>query len=307
MAGFYAGRLAGRLPSMSHARVLVSFVLLAALGFACASTPAASPPPTAPPDHEALRAEAAARVAAHPSDLDAWIWLGRRTAYLGRYEEAIRIYGQALELFPAEPRLYRHRGHRHLTLRQFAAAEADFARAAELMAGQPDSLEPDGLPNARKQPTSTLHANVWYHLGLARYLQRDFAGARAAYEAGLAVPGHIDMDIAMRYWLVVTLSRLGDSAARVKALAPVRGDADIIESGDYLRLLQLFQGKGDPAELLAAAGAAGSELSFPTVGYGVGVWYLTHGQEAEAREVFRQVVAKGPAAAFGVIAAGVEE
>ncbi|MDX2000671.1 MAG: tetratricopeptide repeat protein [Thermoanaerobaculia bacterium] len=291
---------------MSHARVLVSFVLLAVVGLACATTPAAAPQSTAAPNHEALRAEAAARVAANPADLDAWIWLGRRTAYLGRYEEAIRVYDRALELFPAEPRLYRHRGHRHLTLRQFAAAEADFERAAELMAGEPDSIEPDGLPNARNQPTSTLHANVWYHLGLARYLQRDFAGARAAYETGLAVPGHIDMDIALRYWLVVTLSRLGDSEARAHALAPVRADADIIESGDYLRLLRLFRGEGDPAELLAAAGAAGSDLSFPTVGYGVGVWYLTHGQETEARQVFRQVVAKGPVAAFGVIAAAGE-
>lgn len=295
MAGLYAGRLA--VMSRFHASFAVTL-----LGFVVATAALASPP-----DHEALRAEAAARVAAQPSDVDAWIWLGRRTAYLGRYEEAIRIYDRALALFPAEPRLYRHRGHRHLSQRQFAAAEADFERAAELMAGQPDAVEPDGLPNAKNVPTSTLHANVWYHLGLARYLQKDFAGARVAYEAGMAVPGHIDMDIAMRYWWVVTLSRLGELEARAKALAPVRADVDLIESTDYLQLLLLFRGERDPEALLTAAKSAESGLSFPTVGYGVGVWYLTHGLADKAHEVFRQVVERGPSAAFGALAAGAEE
>ena len=38
------------------------------------------------------------------------IWLGRRTAYLGRYWEALRIYTRGLEKYPESYRLLRHRG-----------------------------------------------------------------------------------------------------------------------------------------------------------------------------------------------------
>src|SRR5687767_15840893 len=43
------------------------------------------------------------------------IWLGRRTAYLGRYKDAIEIYSEGIKQFPADARLYRHRGHRFIT------------------------------------------------------------------------------------------------------------------------------------------------------------------------------------------------
>jgi len=67
-----------------------------------------------------------------PRDLDSIIWLGRRTAYLGRYHEAIGIYTRGLEAHPDEPRLLRHRGHRYLSTRQLDRAVADLTRAAQL-------------------------------------------------------------------------------------------------------------------------------------------------------------------------------
>lgn len=284
---------------------------LAPLLAACSSAPPAAPAAAATDfrlRQEALLAEARERLRRAPDDLDALVWVGRRTAYLGEYREAIRIYGEGLARHPGEPHLLRHRGHRYLTVREFALAEADLALAAERIAGAPDEVEPDGLPNARGVPTSTLHSNIWYHLGLARYLQGDFAGALSAYESGLALPGHVDNDVATRYWLVLALRRLGREAAVAAALAAVDPRADVIESGDYLRLLRLHR-DGDPAAadaLLAEAAAASSDLSFPTVGYGVGAWHLLRGDRARAEEVFRQVVARGPSAAFGFLAAEAE-
>src|SRR5215216_407685 len=84
-----------------------------------------------------------------PQSAERIIWLGRRTAYLGRYKDAIRIYTKALEKFPDDARLFRHRGHRFLTLRCFDLAISDLNRAAKLIKGKPDKIEPDGLPNAR--------------------------------------------------------------------------------------------------------------------------------------------------------------
>ena len=74
----------------------------------------------------------------NPDDVEAAIWLGRRTAYLGRFTEAIEIYTRAIETHPDEPRLYRHRGHRYITIRKPDLAIKDLQKAAELVEGSPD-------------------------------------------------------------------------------------------------------------------------------------------------------------------------
>src|SRR5688500_1089250 len=59
-----------------------------------------------------------------PTSAEQILWIGRRTAYLGRYKEAIRIYTKGIAQFPSDARFYRHRGHRFITLRCFDAAVA---------------------------------------------------------------------------------------------------------------------------------------------------------------------------------------
>ncbi|MFC1529890.1 hypothetical protein ACFL6R_04135, partial [Gemmatimonadota bacterium] len=107
---------------------------------------------------------------ADPRNADTIIWFGRRAAYMGEYREAITIFTRGILTFPGDARMYRHRGHRYITLRNFDRAVADFETAARLIEGTEDQVEPDGLPNAMNIPLSSLHSNVWYHLGLAHYL-----------------------------------------------------------------------------------------------------------------------------------------
>jgi len=90
-----------------------------------------------------------------PDNADSIIWLGRRQAYLEQYQEAIRTFTEGIAKHPNDPRLYRHRGHRYLTVREFDKALADLQRAAELARGTENETEPDGAPNARNIPTST--------------------------------------------------------------------------------------------------------------------------------------------------------
>ena len=191
-------------------------------------------------------------VAANPADADALIWLGRRTAYLGRYREAIAIFTRGVERFPSDPRFLRHRGHRWISVRETQRAAADLDHAARLVRGTADVVEPDGLPNARGIPTSTLHTNIWYHLGLAHYLRADYARALEAYRACLAASRNPDMDVAARYWLYLTLRRLGRSAEAAAVLEPVRADLDIIENRSYHRLLLVYKGLLRPIRSRAA-------------------------------------------------------
>lgn len=231
------------------------------------------------------------------------IWFGRRTAYLGRYKDAIRIYSDGIKKFPADARLYRHRGHRLITLRCFDDAIADLEQAAKLIKGKPDEIEPDGLPNARNIPTSTLQSNIWYHLGLAYYLKGDFERALTAYREAEKVSKNPDMLVATTHWLYMTLRRLGRDKEASQTLAPIKNDFELIENVDYYKLIRLYKGQLDPANLWIEISQRTNSLSNATLGYGLGNWYLYNGQRADAEKVFRQVTAGNQWSSFGYIAA----
>ncbi|HKJ02726.1 MAG TPA: tetratricopeptide repeat protein [Longimicrobiales bacterium] len=250
--------------------------------------------------------EAEGALESDPEGADALIWMGRRTAYLGRYRDAIDIYGYALTLHPDDARLYRHRGHRYVSVRELDAAIADFRRAVALTRGRPDEVEPDGQPNALGIPTSTLQFNIWYHLGLAYYLKGDFEAAADAYDSCAAVSVHPDSKVATAYWRVMTLKRLGRTDEAETVLAEIGPDEEVIESGGYLDLLLLHKGEKTAEDLIGPAGSDAT-LESTTSGYGVGMWYLLNGDEAEARRIFTRVRSgRDQWAAFGFLAAEAE-
>jgi tetratricopeptide (TPR) repeat protein len=241
-----------------------------------------------------------------PDSPDSIIWLGRRTAYPGNYKEAIRIFNGGIEKFPTDARIYRHRGHRFITIRCFDDAVKDFEKAAKLIKGKPDEIEPDGLPNARNIPTSTLQSNIFYHLGLAYYLKGDFKKALKAYREAEKVSKNADMLVATTHWLYMTLRRLGREKEAQKSIAEIKDNLDIIESGDYYKLVQLYQGKLKAEDLLKEIGAEANTLGNASLGYGLGNWFLYNGEKEKAAKIFRQITNGNQWASFGFIAAEAE-
>ena len=128
-------------------------------------------------------AEARAELREHPTDEMAWIWVGRRLAYLGRHTDAIAVFTQGIRRFPESYRLLRHRGHRYITTRQLEKAVDDLSHAAVLAEGVEDQTEPDGMPNRLNIPRSTTQSNIYYHLGLAQYLLAEYESALATSSA----------------------------------------------------------------------------------------------------------------------------
>lgn len=288
---------------------------------ACTSTPPPSPPtPVAQPPaaaegrppalSEATRSEfeeALARARAeyekNPDNADAIIWLGRRTAYLGRYREAIDIFSEGIRKHPRDARFYRHRGHRYITLRQFNDAIADLQKAAALTRGKPDQVEPDGLPNARNIPISSLQSNICYHLGLAHYLKGDLERARNVYEPCNALSVNADRLVSTTHWLYMTLRRLGRAEEAAAVLQPVGPSLDVIENVAYHKLVMMYAGDISPEELMREDPATTDGTS---ILYGVGNWYLYNGQPEKARPIFERIVSGNQWAAFGYIAAEAE-
>ena len=245
--------------------------------------------------------EAQKRYEANPNDPDALIWYGRRLAYLWRYREAVQVFSRGIKQFPNDARMFRHRGHRYITLRQFDRAIADLEKAAKLIQGQNDEIEPDGQPNKYNIPRSTLHSNIWYHLGLAYYLKGDYENALRAYRECLKVSKNDDMLCATVDWLYMTLRRMSREEEARAALEPIREDMEILENTAYHRRLLMYKGLLSPDSLLNLQNA--SELDMATYGYGVGNWYYYNGNKERAREIFEKVVAGRFWPAFGYIAA----
>jgi tetratricopeptide (TPR) repeat protein len=253
---------------------------------------------------EDLLAQARANLAAQPDDVDCAIWVGRRLGYLWRMREAIAAYTQAIDRHPRYAALYRHRGHRFISIRRFGDAETDLERAARLIRGQRDAIEPDGMPNVRNIPLTTTAFNVWYHLGLARYLQGDFEGAHDAFVETLKhAYRHDDNRVAATYWLYLTLRQLERHEAAQARLDVITPDMEIIENFAYHDLLMLFKGLRS-VEAVREKHVSGADAA--TAGYGVGMWRRFNGRPGEARLAFEQVVSSDDWPAFGFIAAEVE-
>ena len=253
---------------------------------------------------EADLAQAEKTLAANPKDAEAIIWVGRRLGYLWRFNDAIAMFTKGIELHPDNAKLYRHRGHRYISIRQFARAQADFEKAAQLIKGKPDEIEPDGAPNPAGKPRSTLQFNIWYHLGLAYYLQGNYAKAYDAYVECMKVSNNDDAVTATSDWMWMTLMRLNRKADAAKVLERITPTMDILENASYHRRLLMYKGLEKPEALLDTAKA--DDTTIATQGYGVGNYYYVTGNTAKAREVFEKVTSGGGWNAFGYIAAEVD-
>lgn len=246
---------------------------------------------------------AKAQYEANPDDAGAIIWYGRRTAYLGNYRKAVEIFTEGVKKHPEDARMYRYRGHRYITIRKFDRAIEDLEKAAELIKGTEDQIEPDGLPNTRNMPRSTLHTNIWYHLGLAHYLTGNFVKAIEAYRNCMNASTNEDMSVATSYWLYMTLKRAGNDGLAGEILEPIDQDMDLIENESYQKLLLVFKGSFDEKSLLDSARTS---LENATIGYGLGNWHYVNGRTHRAEEVYHDVYQQGNWAAFGYIAAEVD-
>ncbi len=233
------------------------------------------------------------RLDVNPDSLDLIIWHGRRTAYLGRYFEAIDIYTKGLERFPYSYRLLRHRGHRYISTRQLDKAIADLKRANELSLNAPNAIEPDGIPNRLNKPLGNDKFNIYYHLGLSYYLKGEFKKAIPVYLQCMEVSDNDDLLAATSYWLHMTYYRTGNVNEAETLLVDINSQMEIIENEAYFELLSLFNG----AELKMP--------QHPTYQYGLGMSHFLKGNKQKANQIWSSTVENSIHSwdSFGYIAA----
>ncbi len=260
-------------------------------------------PPAPPPELLERLARHRAAFESDPDDPDALIWYGRFLAYSGNYTGAIDIFSRGIGQFPADARLWRHRAHRYITTRQFDKALADLDRAVALIEGQPDQIEPDGMPNPRNIPVSTLHGNIWYHKGLAHYLNNQLPDALTAFLRCRDLKSNDDNTVAATHWIYMILRRMQRWQDAQRALSDIRTEMNIVENFSYHRACLLYRQEIPVDTLLIRSGPESRGPADDALSYALGNWYWYNGDQQRARQIFEEIVARGAWASFGHIAA----
>ncbi len=227
------------------------------------------------------RAEAAVR--RHPRDADTLLALGLAQAAIRQYREAIATLDRAIAVAPRNAVLYRWRGHRELSLRRFDAAIRDLTRGSRL-----DSM---------------VYGN-WYHLGVTRFIQGDFAAAADAFTHARPKAPDDNEYTGSSDWLWMSAMRAGQPERASQALATMRDPLHITSAAAYARRIRLYKGEITPDQVITPADT--EDIQVATLTYGLGNWYLLRGDTANARAAFERSVASGGWPAFGFIASEAE-
>lgn len=225
------------------------------------------------------RAESA--LARDPKNVDLIIQLGVAQSGVRQFREAIATFTRGLAIAPNNALLYRWRGHRYLSVREFDRAFDDLTRGARL--------------------DSTIYG-IWYHLGIVRFARGDFAGAVDAFSRAQPRAPDAGELAGATDWLWMSLSRAGRTADAQAMLD--RHPDSLPVTNAYAARLRLYRGQIPPDSLFTSADTA--DIQVATLAYGLGDWYLVRGDTAQARAWFERSIRSGGWPAFGFIMSEIE-
>ena len=226
-------------------------------------------------------ARAQAVLAADPRNIDKIIALGVAQSGVRQFREAIETFTRGLAIAPDNAMLYRWRGHRYLSVREFDKAMQDLERGFTL---------------------DSVNYGILYHLGIVRFVRGDFAGAADAFRRAQPLAPEAGELAGSTDWLWMSLSRAGRTA-EAKAMLDRRPDSLPIDNA-YARRLKLYRGLLSPDSVITATDTA--DVQAATLAYGIGNWYLVRGDTARARSWFERSIRSGGWPGFGFILSEVE-
>ncbi len=257
-------------------------------------------------------------LAANPNDIDLTIEAALAREEVWRYDEAVALYTDAMELAPDDYRLYLGRAHRLIRLRRFEQALEDLNRAAEL--------------DAYGFNTAYLRGLLYYVTGRFDEAADEYGRCLALSEdeeaLALASAGEVPGDprhcmvvatddrsrVALTMWMYRALRRAGrdEEAARLLESVPegltlsdgpTSYEASTIKPGSnqhYYQTLLMYRGLLEEEQILDREKLQGQ---WSTVAYGVAVWHLVEGRREKAVTLLREIVDEPYWARLGHVAA----
>lgn len=231
---------------------------------------------------------ARAVLAIAPEREDSYIWLGRRLAYLNRFDEAIAVFTTGLERFPDSYKLLRFRARKLARSRRFDEALSDYARGIELAEHVQDSYEPDGIPNARNQFLGSYRSNLHYYHGQTSWAVGDYAATLAGMDRSAREPlvQNDDHQVAIRYWRHLALRKLGRHDEARAAVADTPAELELLENEGYYDGVRYLQGRLDADEVLARRD--------PISSFAVAMDLLFRGDRDHAARLLEHIILDSP-------------
>jgi len=228
-------------------------------------------------------ARAQAALNAEPRNVDRIIALGVAQSGVRQFREAIETFTRGLAIAPNHPMLYRWRGHRYLSIREFDRALADLTRGLAL---------------------DSLNYGVLYHLGIVRFVRGEFDLAAEAFRRAQPLAPEAGELAGSTDWLWMSLSRAGRHA-EARAMLDRRPDSLKVANA-YAQRLRLYRGEmgADPDAVLTPADTV--DVQVATLSFGAGNWLLVRGDTARARLWFERAIRSGGWPGFGFILSEVE-
>jgi len=227
------------------------------------------------------RAEQA--LAAEPNNIERIIALGIAQSSVRQFREAIQTFTRGLRIDPKNAVLYRWRGHRFLSVRDYDRALADLNQGASI--------------------DSSVYG-IWYHLGILRYIRGEYAAAAEAFKRGLPIAPNAGERAGSYDWQWMALMRAGKEDAARALLRSMPDSVPIAAANAYSQRLRLYQGRIGPGDVFTPADTG--DVAVATLSYGIGNWYLLRKETKRAKEWFERSVQSGGWPAFGFMASEAE-
>lgn len=226
-------------------------------------------------------ARAQAALTADPKNVDRFIQLGVAQSGARQFREAIETFTRGMAVAPNNAMLYRWRGHRYLSVREFDRSMADLRKGLQL---------------------DSTNYGILYHLGIDRFVRGDFAGAADLFKRAQPRAPDAGELAGSTDWLWMSLMRAGRKA-EAQAMLDRHPDSLAVDNA-YSRRLKLYRGQIGPDAVFTPADTA--DVQVATLSYGLGNWYLVRGDTARARTYFERSVKSGGWPGFGFIMSEVE-
>ncbi len=228
-----------------------------------------------------LRARLASN--ADPENVSKRIAMAVTQSGFRQFREAIATLSAGLTRTPDDVMLLRWRGHRYLSVREFAKARADLTRGFAL---------------------DSTNYGILFHLGVLNFIEGDFRTAATMFARAQPRAPDGGERAGSTDWLWMSLSRDG-RMAEANAMLARRPDSLPAPPGyAYVSRLRLYRGEVTPETLITPADTA--DVQVATLNYGLGNWFMTHGDTVKARAAFERAVASGGWPGFGFIVSEAE-
>lgn len=226
-------------------------------------------------------ARAQRTLAADPRNVQRIIALGVAQSGARQFREAIETFTGGIAIAPDSAVLYRWRGHRYLSVREFDKAEADLRRGMRL---------------------DSTNYGILYHLGIVRFARGDFTGAADLFRRAQPYAPDAGELAGSTDWRWMSLARAGKKA-EAQVMLDLRLDSLPVNNA-YAQRLRLYRGAIGPELVITPADTA--DVQVATLNFGLGNWSLVQGDRTRARAYFERSIRSGGWPGFGFILSEVE-